>query len=86
MLQHHERFDGSGYPQGLKGEEISLGARIISVADTIEAMSSHRPYRPGLGLDNALEEITRQRGIQFDPQVVDACLALFREQGYSLPD
>jgi len=84
VLQHHERFDGSGYPQGLKGEEISLGARIISVADTVEAMSSHRPYRPGMGLDAALAEITRQRGILYDPQVVDACLALFREDGYQL--
>jgi GAF domain-containing protein len=84
VLQHHERFDGSGYPQGLKGEEISLGARIISVADTVEAMSSHRPYRPGLGVEAALAEITQQRGILYDPQVVDACLALFREQKYRL--
>ena len=83
VLQHHERFDGSGYPQGLKGEDILLEARILSVADVVEAMSSHRPYRPGLGIDVALEEITKNRGIFYDPQVVDACVALFREQGYT---
>jgi PAS domain S-box-containing protein len=85
VLQHHERLDGSGYPQGLKGEEILLGARILSVADVVEAMASHRPYRPGLGGDAALDEIIRQRGIHYDAQVVDACLSLFRERGYSLP-
>jgi len=83
VLQHHERLDGSGYPQGLKGEAILLEARILSVADVVEAMSSHRPYRPGLGIEVALEEIAKQRGIYFDPAVVDACLALFREQHYS---
>jgi len=83
VLQHHERLDGSGYPQGLKGKAILLEARILSVADVVEAMSSHRPYRVGLGIEAALEEITRQRGTHFDPQVVDACLALFREHGYS---
>ncbi len=83
VLQHHERLDGSGYPQGLKGGQIILEARILSVADVVEAMSSHRPYRPGLGVEAALAEITRQRGSHFEPAVVDACLALFREQGYS---
>ena len=83
VLQHHERLDGSGYPQGLKGDDILLEARILSVADVVEAMSSHRPYRPGLGIEVALAEITKQRGIYFDPQVVDVCLALFREQHYS---
>lgn len=83
VLQHHERMDGSGYPQGLKGDAILLEARILSVADVVEAMSSHRPYRPGLGIEIALAEITKQRGIYFDPAVVDACLTLFREQGYS---
>jgi len=83
VLQHHERLDGSGYPKGLKGNDILIEARILSVADVVEAMSSHRPYRAGLGIEAALEEITRQRGIHFDPQVVDACLAVFREQGYS---
>jgi putative nucleotidyltransferase with HDIG domain len=82
VLQHHERLDGSGYPQGLKGKKIILEARIISVADVVEAMSSHRPYRAGLGLGAALEEITSKRGIHFDPDVVDACLRLFKEHGY----
>ncbi len=83
VLQHHERMDGSGYPQGLKGNQIILGARILSVADVVEAMSSHRPYRVALGVETALAEIIAQRGNHFDPQVVDACLALFREQHYS---
>jgi len=74
VLQHHERCDGSGYPDGLHGEEILLGARIIAVADTVEAMSSHRPYRASLGLEAAFDEIRRGRGTLFDPQVVDACL------------
>jgi len=82
VLQHHERFDGSGYPQGLKGDQIIIEARILCVADVVEAMSSHRPYRPRLGIETAIEDITRQRGIYYDPQAVDACLALFREQGY----
>ena len=84
-LQHHERIDGSGYPQGLKGEAILFEARILAVADTLEAMSSHRPYRAGLGQDKALAEIERGRGISYDPAVVDACLQLFREKGYVLP-
>ncbi|MDP1952753.1 MAG: HD domain-containing protein, partial [Betaproteobacteria bacterium] len=84
-LQHHERIDGSGYPQGLKGEAILLEARIIGVADVIEAMSSHRPYRPGLGMDSALAEIERGRGSIYDATVIDACLRLFREKGYTIP-
>jgi len=84
VLQHHERMDGSGYPQGQKGDDILLEARILSVADVVEAIAAHRPYRPGLGIDAALAEITKQRGIYFDPAVVDACLALFRERNYSL--
>ncbi|HZX33157.1 MAG TPA: MASE3 domain-containing protein [Rhodocyclaceae bacterium] len=82
MRQHHERLDGSGYPDGLTGDAITLEARIIGAADVVEAMSSHRPYRPGLGIDAALAELTRGRGIQFDPQVVDACLRLVRERGF----
>jgi len=83
VLQHHERMDGSGYPQGLKGDATLLEARILSVADVVEAISAHRPYRPGLGIEVALEEITKNRGKYYDPQAVDACLVLFREQGYS---
>ena len=77
VLQHHERMDGSGYPNGLKGEEILLEARMLAVADVVEAMSSHRPYRPALGIDKALEEITKNKGRLYDPKVVDACLKLF---------
>jgi PAS domain S-box-containing protein len=83
--QHHERMDGSGYPRGLKGEEIIVESRILAVADTVEAMSSHRPYRPGLGIDKALAEIERSRGKLFCPEAADACLRLFREKGFTLP-
>ena len=85
VLQHHERMDGSGYPRGLKGEAILLKARILAVADVVEAMSSHRPYRPALGIEAALAEIERGRGTLFDTNVVDACLRLFREKGYVIP-
>jgi HD-GYP domain-containing protein (c-di-GMP phosphodiesterase class II) len=84
-LQHHERIDGSGYPQGLKGEAILLEARILAVADVVEAMSSHRPYRPGLGIEKTLAEIERGSGIIYDGQVAAACLKLFRDQGYVIP-
>jgi len=84
-LQHHERINGTGYPKGLKGDEIVLEARILAVADTVEAMASHRPYRPGLGIEKALAEIERHRSEHYDPQAVDACLRLFREKGYQLP-
>jgi len=76
VLQHHERMDGSGYPLGIQGEEILLEAKILAVADVIEAMSSHRPYRAALGLDEALAEIRKNRGVLFDPVVVDSCLEL----------
>jgi PAS domain S-box-containing protein len=81
-LQHHERMDGSGYPQGLKGEEILLDARVVAVADVVEAMASHRPYRPALGMEAALAEIEKGRGTLYDAGVVDACLRLVREKGY----
>ena len=84
VLQHHEKLDGSGYPHGLKGSEILLEARILSVADVVEAMSSHRPYRPGLGVDAALAEIGNGRGTRYDPDVVDACVRLFKEKNYNL--
>ncbi len=86
VLQHHERLDGSGYPQGLQGSPICLEARILSVADVVEAMASHRPYRPGLGVESALAEIERGRGSVYDAAVVDACLHLFRAEGYRFPD
>ena len=84
ILQHHERMDGSGYPQGLKGTNILLEARILSVADVIEAIASHRPYRPALGIDLALKEISASNGVFYDDIVVDACLKLFQEKGYKL--
>jgi HD-GYP domain-containing protein (c-di-GMP phosphodiesterase class II) len=82
VLQHQERLNGSGYPQGLKGDDILLEAKIIAVADVIEAMSSHRPYRPALGIDQALEEISKNKGILYDPEVVDTCLMLFKEKEF----
>ena len=84
ILQHHERMDGSGYPQGLSGEEIILEARILAVADVVEAMASFRPYRPAHSLDKALEEISQNKGILYDAEVVDACLRLFTEKGFKL--
>ena len=82
VYQHHERMDGSGYPRGLRGEEILMEARILAVADVAEAMASHRPYRAALGLNVTLEEIEKNRGTLYDEAVVDACLRLFREKGY----
>lgn len=81
ILQHHERMDGSGYPQGLKGEDILLEARVIRVADSIEAMSAHRPYRPALGIEAAIEDIIQYRGAFYDKDVVDACLSIFKAEG-----
>jgi HD-GYP domain-containing protein (c-di-GMP phosphodiesterase class II) len=80
VSQHHERMDGSGYPAGLVGEQILLEARILAVADVVEAMSSHRPYRPARGVDEAMAEIRANRGVLYDGAVVDACLAVV-EQG-----
>jgi PAS domain S-box-containing protein len=85
-LQHHERLDGSGYPQGLKENEIMLEAKILMVADVVEAMASHRPYRASRGIEAALEEISRNRCILYDSNVVDACLCLFREKGFSFEE
>lgn len=84
VLQHHERLDGSGYPAGLKEGEILLEALIVAVADVVEAMVSHRPYRAGLGVEAALAEITANRGVLYHPDVVDACLTLFRDKHYNL--
>ena len=84
VYQHHERMDGSGYPRNLKRDDILIEARILAVSDVVEAMASHRPYRPGLGIDVALDEIEKNRGIYYDNAVADACLRLFREKGYTL--
>ena len=84
VVEHHERMDGSGYPSGLKGEEISIEGRILAVADVVSAMASHRPYRPALGIEKALEEITKNKGTLYDPAVVDACLTLFTQKGFNL--
>lgn len=86
VFQHHERLDGSGYPQGLTGDSILPEAKILAVADVVEAMMSHRPYRAGLGIDAALAEISNKRGIAFSADAVDACVRLFRERGFSVAD
>jgi PAS domain S-box-containing protein/putative nucleotidyltransferase with HDIG domain len=82
VIQHHERLNGSGYPRGLKGDDIMLEARILSLADVVEAMSSHRPYRPELGVDKALEEISGNRGVLYDREAVNVCVNLFEEGGF----
>jgi hypothetical protein len=86
ILQHHERIDGSGYPLGLKGDDLLLESKILAVADVVEAIASHRPYREALGIQAAMGEITAHRGTAFDVQVVDACLRIFCEQGYKIED
>ncbi|MCL4504332.1 MAG: HD domain-containing protein [Deltaproteobacteria bacterium] len=85
VLQHHERINGSGYPQGLHGPDFLLEAKILGVADVVDAMCSHRPYRPAIGISKALAEITMNRGILYDPGVVDACLKYFEEKLATLP-
>jgi PAS domain S-box-containing protein/putative nucleotidyltransferase with HDIG domain len=82
VLQHHERMNGSGYPSGLSGEDIIIEARILAVADVVEAMASHRPYRPSLGINKALEEISQNKGVLYDSKAVDACLTLFRDKKF----
>jgi HD-GYP domain-containing protein (c-di-GMP phosphodiesterase class II) len=84
VYQHHERMDGSGYPRKLQGNAIIIEARILAVADVVEAMASHRPYRPSLGIDLALAEIEKNRGIIYDDDVVGACVIMFREKGFKL--
>jgi PAS domain S-box-containing protein/putative nucleotidyltransferase with HDIG domain len=86
VLEHHERINGSGYPKGLKGKEILIESKIITVADVVEAIASHRPYRPALGIDIALEEIVSNKGVFYDPEVVDACLRVFIENGYKMKE
>ena len=85
IRQHHERLDGTGYPQGLRGEQIMPEARVLAVADVLESMAADRPYRPALGLDVALAEIVRGRGSIYDPEVADALVQMVQEQGYTLP-
>jgi len=82
VLQHHERINGSDYPQGLKGDDILLKSKILAVADVVEAMAYHRPYRVGLGVGAVLEEIEKNRGIFYDTEVAEVCLQLFREKGF----
>jgi HD-GYP domain-containing protein (c-di-GMP phosphodiesterase class II) len=82
ILQHHERMNGSGYPRGLQGEAIFLESRVLMVADVVEAMASYRPYRPALGIDVALEEIEKNKGILYDPEVAEVCLRMFNEKGF----
>ena len=82
--QHHERMDGSGYPLGISGADLLLESRILAVADVVEAMASHRPYRPALGIEVALEEITAHQGSRYDGEVVTACLSLFASKRFSL--
>jgi HD-GYP domain-containing protein (c-di-GMP phosphodiesterase class II) len=84
VLEHHERMNGSGYPNGLTGDNLLMESRILAVADVVESMASHRPYRPSLGIDAALEEIEKNRGKLYDTGAVDACLRVFREKGYQL--
>ena len=84
--QHHERLDGSGYPLGLSGDQIILESRILAVSDVVEAMTSHRPYRPALGLDAALEEISKYRGLKYDDLVVETCIELIKEKGFTFSD
>jgi len=83
VYQHHERCDGSGYPRGLRDDELLMGAKVLAVADVVEAMTAFRPYRPGLGIEAALAEIERGAGQQYDSTVVAACLACFRDKGFA---
>jgi HD-GYP domain-containing protein (c-di-GMP phosphodiesterase class II) len=84
VYQHHERIDGTGYPRGLKGNETLTEARVIAVADVVEAMASHRPYRPALGIDKALEELSKNKGILYDVDVVKACLKVYEKKAFGL--
>jgi response regulator RpfG family c-di-GMP phosphodiesterase len=86
IYQHHERIDGSGYPRGLKSEEILLEARIMAVADVVEAIASHRPYRPALGMTAAADEIRHHKGVYYDTEVVDACLKIIEEPDFELEE
>lgn len=84
VMEHHERMDGSGYPNGLTGEKLLLESKILVVADVVDAIASHRPYRPAFGVDSALYDIAGEKGVLYDTDVVDACLLLFNEKGYKM--
>ncbi len=84
MNQHHERIDGSGYPHGIHGDKMSVGSRILSVADVVEAMTAHRPYRPALGLKKALSEIEKNKGILYDQEITEACVKVFKDKKVKL--
>jgi len=84
VLEHHERLDGSGYPRGLKDDDVLLESKILIVADVVESMASHRPYRPAHGLDAAMKEIAANRGVLYDPDVVDACITIFRDKDFRM--
>jgi HD-GYP domain-containing protein (c-di-GMP phosphodiesterase class II) len=86
VSEHHERLDGSGYPFGLPGKDILLESKILAIADGVEAISSHRPYRPSLGIGTALEEIERNSGVLYDETAACACLKIFRENRYRMPE
>lgn len=86
VLEHHERMDGSGYPNGLTGEKLLLESKILVVADVVDAIASHRPYRPALGVDSALYDIAGEKGILYDADAVNTCLLLFNEKEYKLPE
>jgi PAS domain S-box-containing protein len=86
VLQHHERLNGSGYPAGLTGDKISIESKIVAIADVVGAMASHRPYRPALNISEALDEIIRNKGILYDPEVVDACVRVIKEKGFKLDE
>ncbi|OGO03651.1 MAG: hypothetical protein A2Y72_06750 [Chloroflexi bacterium RBG_13_53_26] len=86
VVQHHERIDGSGYPYGLREDDILMEARILAVADVVEAMTAHRPYRPAPGIDKALEEISRNSGRLYDVDVVFACLRMIKEKGFTFQE
>jgi putative nucleotidyltransferase with HDIG domain len=86
VLQHHERLDGSGYPDGIKSGDMLIEAKVLAVADVVEAMSQHRTYRPALSIETALEEIASKKDAHYDPDVVEACIRLFREKGFKFPE
>ena len=82
IIQDHKRLNGSGYPSGKNDKEINIGAKILGVSDVVEAITAHRPYRPGFGINKALKEISKNKGKLLDPDVVDACMKVFKEKKF----